>query len=108
MLLGFFGICPNAHIRIEHLDQPALLTFVFSGDPGEGQHAASVTLVDESDGRVIASSAPMPIAMSPDAPTLFAAALLVMFHHGGLFSARLLFEEQEQFRGEFRISQRSA
>lgn len=105
MLLGFFGVCPNAHIQIAQLDQPVLMTFVFSGDSGEGQHTVSVTLVDERDGRMIASSAPIPITMSPETPTILAVPLLAVFRHAGLFSAGLLFEGEEQFRGEFRIGQ---
>lgn len=104
-LLGFFGVCPNVHIQIAHLDQPTVLTFLFSGDPGEGPHNASVTLVDESHGSVIASAAPLSVTTLREVPTLVTVSLIVVFRHAGRFSARLLFEEEEQFRGEFHVSQ---
>lgn len=104
-ILGYFGICPNVHIRVAQLDQPTVLTFVISGDPGDGHYSALVAVFDESTGRQIASTAELPILARPSAPTVLAVALVVIFGHEGLFTVRAFLDEREHFRGEFHISQ---
>lgn len=92
-------------VGIQHIDQPTFLTFLMAGDPADGTFSATVHVVDESDQRVVASTAEMPVMATPGAITLVAPTLLMTFGRPGLYSVRLNFGEEENFRGEFHIAQ---
>ena len=105
ILLGFIGICPNVEVGLLHIDQAAAVTFVLSGGPGDGTFSGYVTVVDESDQRVVAETTEMPFTAQPNAPTTLAPTLLLTFGRPGAFSVRLFIEDAEQFRGAFRVVQ---
>lgn len=103
ILLGFFGVCPNVAVGLRHLDQPAVLTFLLSGSSGDGSFVATYEIVDESDQRVIATTAQEIIAV-PDKPTQLVQTLLPTFGHAGEFSIRCVIGGAEAFRGLFRVT----
>lgn len=105
IILGYFGVCPNVDVGIPRLDQPIVLTFLFSGGPGEGSFTTSFEVIDEMDSRVIASAAPLPAVGNPGGATTLASTLLLVFGHPGHFAIRCLVDGSEHFRGRFRVSQ---
>lgn len=105
IILGFLGVCPNVDIGIVHLDQPSIVTFLIYGGPGEGAFSATVSIVDESDGRTIAQTTSVGFTPSPITATTLAPSLLLTFGHAGDYSLRLLINEREHFRADFRVSQ---
>ena len=105
IILGFFGVCPNVDVGIARLDQPAFLTFLITGDRGDGTFVGHVALYDETDERVVAEVPEMRFTASPGAFTTISATLMPVFGRPGLYSIRLFVEQQEHFRAEFRISQ---
>ena len=107
VILGFYGICPYVDVGIVHLDQPAVLTFLLAGGPGEGSSTLTVDVVDETE-RVIASTASLAFEANPGGATLVAPTLLLIFGHAGRFAVRCMVDQVEHFRGYFRVSQGNA
>lgn len=103
-ILGFYGICPHVDVGLHLLDQPAVLTFVLAGGPGEGTFALTVDVVDETE-RVIASLTGLPLVANPKGATLVATTLLLIFGHAGRYAVRCMVDQVEVFRGYFRVSQ---
>jgi hypothetical protein len=93
-------------VAVQHLDRPAVLTFVLAGGPGEGSYSVTFDVIDETE-RVIASTSG-PFEADPKRPTVLAPTLLLVFGHAGLFSVRCKVDTVEQFRGYFRVSQGDA
>lgn len=107
IILGYFGICPNVVVGIPRLDQPTVLTFVFSGSPGEGAFMASFDIIDEMDERVISSTPPAPLHTNKASMTTLATTFLLAFGHAGTFAIRCFIDDAERFRAQFRIEQGS-
>lgn len=105
ILLGFFGVCPNVEVALQHLDQPAVLTFLLSGGPGDGTFFASFDILDESNQQPVVAAAPVQFFALPNAGTHLATTLLVTFGHTGQFSLRCIIDGIERFRGAFRVKQ---
>ena len=105
IVLGLFGICPHVNVFLQHLDQPAVLTFLISGGPGDRSFLRSLQIVDEGNQRVVAESAPASSIAFPNSATQLVDTLLPTFGHGGQFSIRCLIDGVEQFRADFSVSQ---
>jgi len=105
IIVGFFGVCPNVTVTVQRLDQPTALTFLFSGGPGVGSYTFTFEVVDESEQRVVASTMGLPFEATPQAPTLLAPSLLLVFGHPGKFVIRCLVDQVERFRAYFHIYQ---
>lgn len=105
IILGFFGVCPDVNVAIQHLHQPATLTFLFSGSPGVGTYAVRFDVVEALQQRVIASSAAMPFQLSLTERSVLAPTLLLVFGHPGTFTVRCMADDVECFRGQFRVTQ---
>jgi hypothetical protein len=105
IVLGLMGVCPNVEIGVPYLDQPIGLTFLLTGDPGDGVHTGHVAIFDEDDQRIIAESVEQTIILSPKSATTLAPAFFLVFGHPGLFSLRLYVQDQEHFRATFRVVQ---
>jgi len=105
IILGFFGVCPEVDVAIQRLDQPATLTFLFSGSPGAGMDSVRFDVVDDAQQRTIASTTAMPFQSNPAERPVLAPTLLLVFGHPGIFSVRCIVDEAECFRGQFRVTQ---
>lgn len=103
-VLGFYGACPRVDVALQHVGQPAALTFVFLGGPGKGSFAMTFEVVDDAE-RVLASTAPQSFEAHPKSNTVLAPTLLLTFGRSGQFAVRCLMDGSERFRGSFRISQ---
>ena len=104
IILGFFGICPNVDLRIPHLDQPTVLTFLVCGGPGDGQFEASFDVVDEA-GLLVVATASLPFRATPNIPTNLAPSFLLTFGRAGTFAVRCFVDSKERFRGTFRVAE---
>jgi hypothetical protein len=104
IILGFFGICPNVTINIPRLDQPSPLTFLLLGGPGDGTFEAVFDVVDEG-GFVVASTTLVTFRAVKNAATHLANGFVLIFGHPGTFAFRCFIDQQERFRGEFRIAE---
>jgi hypothetical protein len=105
IVLGFFGVCPNVDVSVPQLDQPTALTFLFTGSPGSGTYLLTFDVVDESQRRVVASTAGGSFDAAPDARTVLAPTLLLVFGHPGTFVIRCLVDQAERYRSTFNVSQ---
>jgi hypothetical protein len=103
-ILGFYGICPHVDIGLQHLDQPAVLTFVLAGGTGQGTFPLTVDIVDENQ-RVIASISGLAFEANPKGATLVATTLMLIFGHAGRYAVRCLIDQAEIFRAYFAVSQ---
>lgn len=108
IVLGYFGICPNVVVGIPQLDQPTVLTFVFSGSPGEGSFMVTFEVSDEVDGRVLSSTPPAPLHAKPASMTTLVTTFLLAFGHAGQFAIRCFIDGAEGFRGQFQVEQGSS
>jgi hypothetical protein len=104
-LLGFYGVCPNVEVGLTYLDQPAVLTFVFTGGPSGGSMTLTVDVIDEADNRVIASTGESRFDAPSRPATLLAPTLILIFGRGGQFAARCIIDGIERFRGRFGVIQ---
>ena len=104
IILGYYGVCPTVDVSVSDLGQPTLLTFLVSGDAGEGKFSGMVGIFDESDQRLLASVS-LAITAQPNVMTVLAPTIVVVFGRPGAYSLRVLLDDTERFRGEFRISQ---
>lgn len=105
MILGFMGLSPHVDIGVPRLEQPIMLTFVLSGSPCDGTFMAAFDIVETSNGRVVAATAPFPCVGQPDRRTSIAPTLLATFGHPGGYAMRFLVEGKEQYRALFAVSQ---
>lgn len=105
IILGLYGVCPDVDVRLQRLDQPAVLTFVFTGSPGEGLLSVVFDVLDERDSRVLASTPALPFQAIATSNTTLAATLVTTFGHPGVFAARLTVDGQEAHRAEFRVAE---
>jgi hypothetical protein len=106
ILLGYMGVCPNVDIGVPQLDQPLVLTFLFSGSAGDGTFMASFDVIDESSERLVAATGPLPCVAAPDTRTNLAPTLLLTFGQTGRFAVRCIVEGREVFKGPFTVSHR--
>lgn len=104
-VLGFFGVCPNVEVGVPRLDHPTFLTFLVSGDAGEGSFTGAAAVVDEANERVIGATADMPFTALPNRLTVLAPTLMLVFGRSGQYSLRVFVNQQEQFRATFRVIQ---
>lgn len=102
-LLGFFGVCPNVDIALQHLDQPVVLTFVFTGTIDAGTFDLSFAVVDSENERVVATTESKFTAVQGG--VALPCTMMFVSGHPSLFFVQCKVNEAEQFRGSFRISQ---
>ena len=103
-LLGFLGVCPHVDVGLRNVEQPTALTFLIVGEPFEGSFMSWFEVFDEAEQRVIASTAPVPVAGNPRIGTTVAATLVLVFGHSGPFTVRLFADGMMKFRAPFRVS----
>src|SRR4051812_13049477 len=104
-LLGFYGACPNVDISLQYLDQPAVLTFAFTGGASDGLMILRFDLVEMSTERVIASTGETPFEAQQRGATFLAPTLIAIFGHEGAFQIRCFINGQSRYAGDFRINQ---
>lgn len=103
-ILGFLGVCPTAEVKVQHLDQPALLTFVIVGGDGEGSFDFTLDLVDESNGQKIATGLFPAAVANVGKPTTVVTQLIPTFGHAGDFSIRVVIDGLERYRGRLGVA----
>jgi hypothetical protein len=103
-ILGFFGVAPNVDVGLQHLGQPAALTFVLLGAPGDGTFSASFEVFDESEQRVVAAAAAGTLTATPNSRTTAIVQFVVNFGHAGAFTLRCLLNGVPSFNASFRVS----
>lgn len=62
-------------------------------------------VVDEAQKRVVASTAALPFEATPNARTVLAPTLLLVFGHSGLFVIRCMVGQVEWYRSTFQVIQ---
>ncbi|MHB1094743.1 MAG: SH2 domain-containing protein [Gemmatimonadaceae bacterium] len=108
VILGFFGICPNVDVVLQHLDQPTALTFLLGGGPGDGDTTVTFEVLDELENRVVASTPDLQFHADPKTRSSLAPTLLLVFGHPGTFVIRFSVDHIERFRTSFRVSRATA
>lgn len=104
-ILGFFGVCPNVDVQLSRMDQPAVLTFLVTGPPGDGDFAITFAVIDEADGRVVAETAELPFVARPNAVTNLAPTLMLTFGRPGMYALRCVVNGAPHYRASFKVSQ---
>jgi hypothetical protein len=102
-VLGFFGILPNVSIGLFRLDQPTILTFLFSGTFSAGTFALSFAVIDPENNRVIASTDSELTAA--EGTVALPWGMVFTFGRPGTFIVQCTVDSVEQFRDSFRITQ---
>ena len=95
---------PNVDVALQHLDQPAALTFVLLGGPGEGTFSASFEVFDESEQRILAAAAAGTLAATPTTRTVAIIQLVINFGHPGAFVLRCFLNGVPSYNAPFRVS----
>jgi hypothetical protein len=103
-ILGFFGVTPNVDVALQHLSQPAALTFVLLGGPGDGTFSASFEVFDESEQRIIAAAEAGTLTATPNSRSVAIVQLVVNFGHPGAFALRCFLNGVPSFNATFRVS----
>jgi hypothetical protein len=102
-ILGFLGICPNAGVRVQHLDRPVAITFLFLAGFGDGDHSISFEVADGTGDKIIARAKGPGISVDPASRANVVAQLPLTFDNAGVFEIRLLVDERVAFVGRFKV-----
>jgi hypothetical protein len=100
ILFGFFGITPYVTVRLQHINAPANLCFVFTGGPSIGKFNIRLRLIDPNGIEVTTPANSPPIQgdlNSPRGGTNIFLSFQGILGKTGTFRAGLVVDEVEQY-----------